>query len=330
MAVLRYKIGKGCLIYSSYKMEKSKIISEVYAGLKQVNKYLPSKYFYDETGSVLFDKICTLDEYYLTRTEIGILKKNIKEIASLLGENNLILELGSGSCSKIKFILDNFKNISAYIPVDISREHLFASAKKIEEEYPELDIYPVAADFNNFQMPKVKKSYDKTLIFYPGSSIGNFHPEEAKTFLTNTAAKGKKDTYLLIGVDLKKDKKIIETAYNDLQGVTGEFNLNVLRRLNRELNADFDIDEFSHKAFYDEKQGRIEMQLISRSDQSIKINGGTIKFKKNEAVTTEYSYKYTVEEFSEVLKGNFELIKFWIDKRQLFSVQLYYFTGSSQ
>lgn len=298
------------------------ILNEVITGLRQQQKRLPSKLFYDEKGSALFNEICELEEYYPTRTEMQIMQDNIEEIGSLLGEGTLLIELGSGSSTKIRLLLDHIPGLAGYVPIDISTEHLIQSSESLREEYPDLNIYPLAADYTkDFHLPFIGNPYDHIAAFYPGSTVGNFRQDEAKKFLARIAKIIGKNGGIIIGVDLKKDKKTLEAAYNDKRGVTAKFNLNILTHINNEVNSNFDMDKFEHLAFYNEKMGRIEMHLISKEDHRIGLNRTSIHFKKNENILTEYSYKYSVEEFASLVSDLFEVRKVWTDSDNLFSIQ---------
>lgn len=305
-----------------FKPESDDILSEIIQGLSKPQKELPSKLFYDERGSHLFDKITTLDEYYPTRTEVAITKDNIAEITDTLGEGCLLIELGSGSSMKIRLLLENLKNPAGYVPIDISEEHLLASAKTLAADYPCLRIMPVYADYTmSFSLPPINFPYQRKVLYYPGSTIGNFKPEEAREFLKKISSIAGSGSGLLIGVDLVKDIDILHKAYNDSQGVTAEFNLNILRRINREIGADFDIDEWEHDAFYNTKKSRIEMHLESKSDQIININGTQIRAYKGESILTEYSHKYTIESFRDIVSDFYSVKRVWTDPDELFSIQ---------
>ena len=298
------------------------IFSEVLKGLKSNSKYLPSKLFYDEKGSALFDEITGLEEYYLTRTEIQIMKDNIDEMSSLLGEGTLLIELGSGSSIKIRLLLDHIPGLAGYIPVDISTEHLHNTVEILKVEYPHIDIFPLAADYTkDFELPEINKPYDHKAAYYPGSTIGNFTPGEAKEFLRRVSKLCGHNGGLIIGVDLRKDRESLENAYNDKLGVTAAFNLNILEHINNELDSNFDPEKFKHFSFFNEVAGRIEMHLISKENQNVRLDGSLINFKKGENILTEYSYKYTPEEFRNLVSDFFEVRKVWIDKDNLFSVQ---------
>jgi L-histidine Nalpha-methyltransferase len=304
------------------EITQEEILSEVIEGLSLNPKRLPCKLFYDEKGSALFDEICSLDEYYPTRTELKIMEDNIEEISALLGKGTLLVELGSGSSIKIRLLLNNIPGLAGYVPVDISTSHLIQSSSELKELYPHIDIFPLVADYTkDFDIPKINKPYDHKAVYYPGSTIGNFTPFQAKNFLRRIAKICGSNGGVIIGVDLKKDKRILEAAYNDKVGVTAAFNLNILEHLNNEINSDFDLNKFKHFAFFNDINGRIEMHLISKEDQKVHINGSTIYFQKDESVLTEYSYKYTLQSFAELVSDYFEVRKVWTDRNHLFSIQ---------
>ena len=298
------------------------IFSEVIGGLSKAQKSLPSKLYYDEKGSKLFDKICELDEYYLTRTETKIMNDNIEEMASHIGDECVLVELGSGSSVKIRFLIDHLPTLAAYIPVDISSNHLLNSTDDLKSDHPDLVVYPLVADYTKyFSLPEISVSYKTIDAFYPGSTIGNFTPGQAKAFLKRIVKTCGKNSGLLIGVDLKKDTEILDAAYNDRKGVTAEFNLNILKHINKNLDADFDVKEFTHHAFYNQEFGRIEMHLVSNKDQCVSINDYKSYLKKEETILTEYSYKYNLDDFTELVKGIYKIEKVWVDEKRLFSVQ---------
>lgn len=298
------------------------LLSEVIDGLSKIQKMLPSKLFYDERGSNLFNTICDLDEYYLTRTEMKILTDNIKEISSFLGNRCLLVELGSGSSVKTKLLFNHLDDLAAYIPVDISSDQLIKSNQKLKEEYPNLIIYPLAADYTHwFNLPDIREEYYSVNAFYLGSTIGNFKPDEAKEFLSRIAKICGKRSGLLIGIDLQKDEEILNRAYNDSEGVTAEFNLNILNHVNNLLGANFDLSKFSHKAFYNKHKGRIEMHLVSKEDQLVTLNEHSISIGKGKTILTEFSYKFTIEGFAELAKDIYKVEKVWTDRDNLFSVQ---------
>ncbi len=303
-------------------LSQQQMLDEVVEGLQQPQKMLPSKYFYDERGSELFEEITRLDEYYPSRTEKKILKDNIDEIAGRIGRKSVIIELGSGSSKKTRMLLDHIPDISAYIPVDISKEYLEKVVENLRKEYPGLLIKPICADYTKpFDLPEIEVPFEYYVVFYPGSTIGNFRPERAQEFLSSIARFMVVGGGLLIGVDLKKDIEILENAYNDSKGVTAVFNKNMLVRLNRELAADFKIDQFQHKAHYNKEKGRIEMHLVSQKDQQVCLNGEGVVLEKGESIHTENSYKYSQKEFEELVSDWFRVEKVWTDKDHLFSLQ---------
>jgi dimethylhistidine N-methyltransferase len=268
----------------------------------------------------LFDAITELPEYYPTRTEIGILQEHGEIIAELLGQDCLLLELGSGSSKKIRVLLDALKP-AVYMPVDISREHLLGSAEALAADYPALEIHAVCADYTtDFDLPCCPDPINR-VAFFPGSSIGNFEPSTALELLRRVAHHLKEGGRMLIGVDLKKDAELLHAAYNDSQQLTAAFNLNMLHRINRELDADFDVQAFAHHAFYNERQGRVEMHLVSKAAQTVTVAGQLFEFAAGESIHTENSYKYSVEEFLALAeKAGFFSERVWTDDDRLFSV----------
>lgn len=297
-------------------------LDEVISGLSNPQKSLPSKLFYDEKGSQLFDEICELEEYYPTRTEIKILSDNIEEIASYIGDECVLVELGSGSSVKIRLLIDHLPTLAAYIPVDISSEHLLKSADNLKADHQQLVVHPLVADYTkDFSLPTISVPFKTIDAFYPGSTIGNFTQEEAKSFLSRIAKTCGKGSGLLIGVDLKKDTNILNAAYNDKKNVTAEFNLNVLSHLNNLLSADFDLKKFRHHAYYNKEFGRIEMHLVSNEKQNVQIENKSFSFREDETILTEYSYKYSLDDFKHIASGIYEVEKIWVDEKKLFSVQ---------
>ncbi|MCB0283253.1 MAG: L-histidine N(alpha)-methyltransferase [Calditrichaeota bacterium] len=297
--------------------------ADVIEGLSKSRKELPSKYFYDERGSELFEEICNLEEYYITRTELEIMKENISDISEILGKKLMFIEYGSGSSEKIKIILDQVKGINVYVPIDISCRHLAKSAAQIASEYNHLEVIPVCADYSKpFEIPEPKSEIKHRIVYFPGSTIGNFHPQDARVFLEKIVKVAGENGGLLIGVDLKKNKTILDKAYNDARGVTAEFNLNQLTHINRELGSNFNLDKFKHKAFYNEEKGRVEMHLESLDDQRVKLNGKVFDFNRGERIWTESSYKYSLKEFEQLAQSaGFRVRKVWTDEKELFSVQ---------
>lgn len=295
---------------------------EILEGLLAEQKHISPKFFYDERGSLLFDRICELPEYYPTRTERSIMAEHLPEIADLVGPRAAVIEFGAGSNAKIRQLLDALDEPIAYVPVEISADYLLKQAEDLALDYPKLCIQPVFADFTQpVDLPEHPVMPERNLVFFPGSTIGNFTRAEARDLLGVMRAEAKDDGALLIGVDLEKDPAILHAAYNDEAGVTAEFNLNVLRRLNRELGADFDLDAFHHEAVYDDARGRIEMRLVSDKEQEAQLLGHVLRFRRGEHIVTEYSHKYSVEGFHEMARGSgFEPERTWIDRHGLFSV----------
>lgn len=300
-----------------------RFLADVLEGLGRRRKSLPCKYFYDKRGSELFDEICTLDEYYPTRTETALLHRHAAEIAEFCGPGATLLELGSGSSVKVRALLDALDEPAAYMPVDISGEHLRVSATRLAADYPKLAVEPICADYvAGFTVPQHTEP-GRTLAFFPGSTIGNFTPDEAQDFLRRLGRQIGADGKLLIGVDLKKSKHRLEAAYDDARGVTAAFNLNLLARINRELDGTFDVGRFAHRAFYCIEQGRIEMHLESLTAQIASVSGTPFQFFQGETIHTEVSYKYSIGEFKHLTEGaGWRTLRTWSDADALFSVHL--------
>jgi dimethylhistidine N-methyltransferase len=298
-------------------------LADVLAGLCKPQKELPSKYFYDERGAALFERICDLEEYYIPRVEASIMHAHIGEMAGLIGSHALLMEYGSGNCEKVRVLLDHLYDPVAYLPVDISRVQLLSVAEQLASEYPELEIYPICADYlARFDVPEARRHPERRCVYFPGSTIGNLDPVPAQRFLKRVAGTCGQGGALLIGVDLKKDPSVLHRAYNDRDGLTAEFNLNLLRRINRELDCDFDPGSFRHHAFYDHEKSRVEMHLISDRDQAVHLSGHTISFAAGESIWTESSYKYDLKDFERIAsRAGFNVEHVWTDERQWFSVQ---------
>lgn len=301
------------------------IVREILEGLRGTQKTLPSKYFYDEEGSRLFERITRLEEYYPTRTELGILEERLPEIARRIGENAILIELGSGSSRKTRMLLDELPELAGYVPVDISGEYLAKVTEILDREYPDLMILPVSADYTRpMELPELRKGGCRYVFFYPGSTIGNFEPPQARDFMQSLSRVLKPGEGMLIGVDLqpgpKKPKSVIEAAYDDREGVTAAFNKNILVRINRELQGDFDPEAFDHRAFYNSEENRMEMHLVSRKDQRVTVAGETFVLRKGETIHTENSYKYSLEGFAALVRPWFETEQVWTDRRDYFSV----------
>ncbi|MEE9571138.1 MAG: L-histidine N(alpha)-methyltransferase [Gammaproteobacteria bacterium] len=298
-------------------------VNEVIAGLSAPQKRISPKYLYDQKGSKLFDRLAGLPEYYLTRTELKILDTHLDEMATHIGPRASVIEFGSGSGTKIRLLLDRLSDPAAYVPVDISSRYLLAMAEELAIDYPHVTIRPVFADFTRpFDLPTFATPPDRNLVFFPGSTIGNFDDSEACALLKVMRVEAKPGGALLIGVDLQKDPDTIRAAYNDSQGLTAEFNLNVLRHLNRAFGANFELEHFRHEAIYDEANGRIEMRLISLRPQTVTLAETLIPFERNEYIVTEHSRKYSLEAFANIAReAGFEFEQAWLDENALFSVQ---------
>jgi L-histidine Nalpha-methyltransferase len=302
--------------------EGTQMLSEVLAGLSKGQKALPCKYLYDAEGSRLFDRICTLPEYYPTRTETGILRANAPRLAEVVPPGAVLVELGSGSSTKTRILLDALPRLEAYAPVDISAEHLQAAAARLGREYPRLAVHPVVADFTAaFPLPSTIRHAPLTL-FFPGSTIGNFEPNEARALLARLRSLPRA-CGLVIGADLRKDLDRLVAAYDDAEGVTAAFNLNLLARLNRELGADFDLDRFAHEARWNGAAGRIEMHLVSQCRQVVHVAGRGVMFETGESIHTENSHKFTTEGFAALAAAaGWSGAEVWTDPERLFSVHV--------
>jgi dimethylhistidine N-methyltransferase len=309
-------------------VQESSFAADVVAGLTARPKRLSPKYFYDEAGSRLFEAITELPEYYPTRSEIAILSAHAPDIARLLPERSALIEFGSGSTRKVRILLDAAATIEAYVPVDISSEMLVQEAAQLQQDHPRLKVLPVAADFTEpFRLPNAISGLARA-GFFPGSTIGNFEPHQASAFLQHASRMLGSGATLIIGVDLIKDADILNAAYDDAAGVTAKFNLNLLRRINRELGADFDLDAFSHQAFFNSERRRVEMHLASRKRQKVEVCGRMIEFRAGETIHTENSYKYTVESFGALARGTgWTPAARWTDPQGYFSVQALVTTG---
>ena len=294
--------------------------ADVLAGLSRSRKRLPAKYFYDAAGSQLFDAITELPEYYPTRTELGILRAWGGEMAHRCGPQCLLVELGAGSLSKVRLLLDQLDSPAGYVPIDVSGDHLRAAVAELADDYPALDIAPVVADFTQpLVLPSVPAA--RRVAYFPGSTIGNFDPPEANALLRRVARLVGPGGGLLLGIDLRKEVAVLERAYNDIAGVTAAFNRNLLVRINREFGADFDPDAFRHSAFYDGERSRIEMHLVSVAEQRVQVGEAVFEFRAGESIHTENSYKYDVAEFAgKAARCGLNLDATWTDARNYFAV----------
>ena len=294
--------------------------AELIEGLSRKQKTVNPKYFYDEKGSELFEKITRQPEYYPARTEKSILSKYASQIASYCGDDCILIEPGSGSCEKVRLLLEKIQP-TAYVPLDISAEFLHQAAHKLGQEFPWLSIHAICADFSDQWQARTQLESGRRVVFYPGSTIGNMEPKLAQEFLSNLREWIGHDGGVLIGVDLQKPESLLNAAYNDAQGVTADFNLNVLNSINDLVKADFEPCDFSHSAFYNNDQKRIEMHLVSKDSQTVNIDGDRIQFDKGETLHTENSYKYSLESFTILSNAaGFTLEKSWLDEDELFSV----------
>jgi L-histidine Nalpha-methyltransferase len=303
----------------------SRLRAEVLHGLTTVPKTLPPKLFYDAAGAALFERITELPEYYVTRAELQVMRACAHEIAALAGEHCALIEYGSGAGVKVRLLLDAFAfanhPLAAYVPIDISREQLAEVASRIAAEYPTLPVHPVCADYTSpLRLPDLPQRA-RRVAFFPGSTIGNFHPTEAAAFLTRVRRTVADDGALVLGVDRRKDAATLNAAYDDAAGVTAEFNLNMLRRLNRELHADFDLGRFRHHAFFNEMASRVEMHLVSAEAQVVRVAGERVAFKAGESIWTESSYKYDRETLDTlVTSAGFRITRLWTDAADRFWV----------
>jgi dimethylhistidine N-methyltransferase len=298
----------------------SAFASDAIAGLAQQPKQLSPKYFYDATGSELFEQITRLPEYYPTRTELGILRAQAEDIAAIIPDNAALVEFGAGATTKVRLLLDACE-FAAYVPVDISGDFLNAQARGLRKDFPRLQIYPVTADFTApFALPDQVKAMPK-VGFFPGSTLGNFEPQEASRFLRSAREILGQGAQMLIGVDLEKNERLLYDAYNDTAGVTARFNLNVLVRINRELGGNFDLSGFAHRAIYNRERHRIEMHLISKKPQTVRFQGRSFAFRTGESIHTESSYKYSLDRFNALAKGaGWTPTASWTDPDEMFSV----------
>ena len=296
--------------------------ADVLKGLAANPKKLPSKYLYDEVGSALFEEICELPEYYVTRVELGIMAQHVDEIARLVGPYCVVIEYGSGSSRKTRMLLDRCENLIAYVPIDVACRQLEEASAAIADDYPDLAVLPVCADFTNPpELPLENLEAHRRVVYFPGSTIGNFDRAEALSILRRAQQLCGPGGALILGADLKKDPSVFQSAYNDAQGVTAAFNLNYLVRLNRDLGADFEPTDFWHHAFYNPQAGRIEMHLVSKRAQHVNVAGRRFSLCEGESICTEYSHKYSIAELRDLLSSaGFETRRFWTDERRCFSV----------
>jgi len=308
------------LFFHDYQPEFEDLSNTIQQGLQKFPKQLHPKLFYDAIGSQIFDRICAQPEYYVPTIEQQIYTTYAHEIIQHLPSNCQIIEPGAGSSKKIRVLLDQMQP-NLYAPMDISAEHLRNSAQKLSQDYPLLTIHAICVDHTQAYALPTEIPFSKRIFFYPGSSLGNFHPHEAIQFLQDLRNKVDLDGGLLIGIDTKKEHTILNNAYNDAAGATADFNLNLLQRINVELKSNIDINNFRHHAFYNAEKGRIEMHLFSETEQTIHINNNSFNFQADESIHTENSYKYTVAEFQALAaKSGWQSHKVWQDEKKYFSV----------
>ncbi|MGZ5163123.1 MAG: L-histidine N(alpha)-methyltransferase [Burkholderiales bacterium] len=308
--------------YIDFKPATGSFLTEVLAGLSAERKALSPKYFYDARGSELFEAICELPEYYPTRVELAMLNAAAPELAGRIGSRSAIVEYGSGSASKTPTLIHAVQPV-AYVGIDISGEQLRSAVTQLAHQFPRVRMFAVCADYTlAVPLPQLDAAdVHRRVVYFPGSTIGNFTVPESQAFLVNARQVAGRGGAMLVGVDLKKDSRILNAAYNDAKGVTAAFNLNLLSRINRELGADFDLDQYEHRAHYDGHAGRIEMHLVSRRDQQVHIDGRTFEFTAGETIHTENSYKYSIEEFQQLAQSaGFNANHYWIDPQALFSI----------
>jgi L-histidine Nalpha-methyltransferase len=303
----------------------SQFREDVLRGLRKSAKELPCKYFYDDAGSRLFERICELPEYYLMRAELAIMNRHVGDIAELIGSRSLVIEYGSGSGVKTELLLDHLRDPAAYVPIDLAQTYLEHAAAGLLNRYPGLQVQPICGDFTQaFELPALRATPQKRVVYFPGSTIGNFTPQEATALLKKTAELCGPGGRLLLGADLKKDPAVLHLAYNDPQGVTAAFNLNLLHRINRELSANFQADLFWHHALYNPCPGRIEMYLVARTEQRVRVAGDEFHFREGECIRTEYSYKYSIQDVHELAKdAGFAVTDVWTDEARQFSVHYF-------
>jgi L-histidine Nalpha-methyltransferase len=299
------------------------LLEELLAGLKSRPRHISPKYLYDDRGSKLFDRICELPEYYPTRTELAIMANRVEEMAAAIGPQAALFEFGSGTSEKTRRLIAALKEPVAYVPVDIARSHLQAAAQRLAAEFPHVEVIPVCADFTQpFQLPKPTRTPRRWVAYFPGSTIGNFTLDEARALLELMRDVAGPGGGALIGADLRKDASILVPAYDDAQGVTAAFTKNLLVRMNREFDADFDVERFRHRAIWNPDDSRMEMYLESLEAQDVGLAGETLHFAAGESILTEYSHKYRLEDFAELAaQAGWRVAQVWTDAAELFSVQ---------
>jgi dimethylhistidine N-methyltransferase len=312
----------GALRLIDYK-PKQDFAADVAAGLSSTPRYIPSKYLYDAEGSHLFERICELPEYYLTRTELAIMREHIDAMCELLGPRCAVVEPGSGSGLKTRMLLSHLPDPVAYIPVDISRELLIATATALATDFPAAEIVPVCADYlSDWELPQLSRAAERNVVFFPGSTIGNMEPDEAQRFLQRMCQVCGPDCGMLVGVDLRKDPEVIAAAYDDRAGVTRAFNLNLVARMNRELHLNLNPDSVSHVTYYNAEAGRNESYLLPLEPLSFDIGSRHFDIAAGERILVEHSYKYSLGQFAQLsAEAGLRVDRVWTDAAQWFSVQ---------
>lgn len=305
------------------KSAQAAMLADVCGGLRRQPKKQSSKYFYDARGSELFERICEQPEYYLTRAELELMQAHVAEMAAVLGPDVLLVEYGSGSAVKTRLLLEHLRDPVAYVPVEVSPAALADSLARLGPAFSQMQMLPLCADFtSDFRLPAVARRPSRTVVYFPGSTLGNFDTAEAVQLLCRMRTQIGPNGAALIGIDLKKDRAAIEAAYNDAAGVTAEFTLNMLARFNRELGADFDLDRFRHRARYNVLAGRIETHIVSSTAQQVRIDGENFGFGEDEAMLVEYSCKYSQDDFARIVgRAGLRVERVWIDAGKRFSVQ---------
>lgn len=323
---LDYTLAEELLDDGSFSREETtcddSFMAELLAGLSRADRAVPCRFLYDAAGSALFDEICELPEYYPTRTECGILKAHASEMAAAIGKDVRFVELGAGSGGKAEILLDQMPEARSYVCIDISPVPLAGTEAAVRQRYPGLEVSSVCGNYlGELELPKAIGLRD--VCFFPGSTIGNFERNDARAFLETWRERLGPGGMMLVGVDLKKDAAILEQAYDDAQGVTARFSMNLLSRANRELGADFDTAHFQHRARYVADPGHIEITLVSTAEQAVRVGGRTFAFSPGEAIHVENSHKYAVAEFADLAgDAGFDVTRVWTDEARLFSVQL--------
>ncbi|WP_444930899.1 L-histidine N(alpha)-methyltransferase [Microbulbifer sp. SSSA002] len=315
------KVAVSMMQESSYQDYKFR--EDVLQGLAGEQKTLPCKYLYDEIGSQLFEKICDVEDYYLTRIEAGIFKQYLPDIAEEIGPGALLIEPGAGNCEKVEALLHLLKDPSGYYPIDISPEILYQAGQRIKKSLPHLSIWPEVGDFTQATVWRNISTIDsrKRVVFFPGSTIGNFEAGRAEALLETFAANLSSGDGLLIATDLVKDSIVLERAYHDREHITEQFNKNLLQRINSELGGNFDLSLFSHRAFYQPLRQRVEMYLVSLKEQRVSVAGEQIVFAEGETIHTENSHKYKISDFNALLKqGGFEPARYWTDSSESYAI----------